>query len=54
MAIVPTALLETPDGANAQGFSTLYAFEMLNKDLLIKGAVDMDVQTLILSAQSNI
>ena len=50
MAIVPTALLETPDGANAQGFSTLYAFEMLNKDLLIKGAIAMDTQTITLTA----
>lgn len=50
MAIVPTALLETPDGANSQGFSTLYAFEMLNKDLLIKGAIDMNIQTITLTA----
>lgn len=50
MAIVPTALLETPDGANTQGFSTLYAFEMLNKNLLIKGAIDMDTQTITLTA----
>lgn len=50
MAIVPTALLETPDGANSQGFSTLYAFEMLNKNLLIKGAITMDTQTITLTA----
>lgn len=39
MAIVPTAALGTPDGANAQGFSTMYALKMLNPDLLVAGKV---------------
>ena len=39
MAIVPTQLLGTPDGSMAQGFSTWYAKALLNKSLLIKGAI---------------
>lgn len=39
MAIVPTALLSTPDGGNAQGFSTLYDLKLLNADLLVAGKV---------------
>lgn len=39
MAIVPTQLLQFADGANSQGWSTLYALELLNKDLLISGRV---------------
>ena len=39
MAIVPTALLSTPDGGNAQGFSTLYDLKLLNADLLVAGTV---------------
>lgn len=39
MAIVPTQLLGTPDGAMSQGFSTLYGLEILNKDLLVAGKI---------------
>ena len=39
MAIVPTQLLGTPDGGLAQGFSTWYAKALLNKSLLVKGAI---------------
>jgi hypothetical protein len=39
MAIVPTQLLGTPDGGMTQGFSTWYAKALLNKSLLIKGAI---------------
>ena len=40
MAIVPTALLSTPDGGMAQGFSTWYAKALLNKNLLVRGRVE--------------
>lgn len=39
MPIVPTALLQGPDGASTQGFSTLYALEMLNDILLVEGRI---------------
>ena len=39
MAIVPTALLSTPDGGMAQGFSTWYAKALLNKSLLVRGSI---------------
>ena len=39
MAIVPTQLLGYGDGGMSQGWSTLYALELLNKDLLIAGTV---------------
>ena len=39
MPIVPTQLLGYADGGMSQGFSTMYALEMLNKDLLIAGTV---------------
>jgi len=39
MAVVPTQLLGYADGAMSQGFSTMYALEMLNKDLLIAGKI---------------
>lgn len=43
MPIVPTAMLQGPDGASTQGFSTLYALEMLNDILLVEGhIVDKD------------
>lgn len=50
MAVAPTALLETPDGANTKGFSTVYAFEIVNKDLLIKGAITEDPQSIVVTA----
>lgn len=39
MAIVPTQLLGTPDGALQQGFSTWYAKALLNKNLLVAGEI---------------
>lgn len=39
MAVVPTQLLGMSDGAMSQGFSTVYALEMLNKDLLVAGKI---------------
>jgi hypothetical protein len=39
MAIVPTQLLGTPDGALQQGFSTWYAKALLNKNLLVAGRI---------------
>ena len=39
MPIVPTQLLGYADGGMSQGFSTMYALEMLNKDLLVAGTV---------------
>lgn len=39
MAIVPTQLLGTPDGALSQGFSTYYAKALLNANLLVKGKI---------------
>lgn len=39
MAIVPTQLLGFADGGMNQGFSTLYDVKLLNKRLLVKGAV---------------
>lgn len=39
MAIVPTMLLEGPDGHNMQGFSTLYDLKVLNPDLVVAGQV---------------
>ena len=39
MAVVPTQLLGYADGGMSQGFSTLYALEMLNPDLLIAGRI---------------
>jgi hypothetical protein len=39
MAIVPTQLLGTPDGALQQGFSTWYAKALLNELLLVSGKI---------------
>lgn len=39
MPIVPTQLLGFADGAMSQGWSTLYALELLNKDLLVAGRI---------------
>ena len=39
MPIVPTALLQGPDGGSTQGFSTLYALKMLNNILLCEGRI---------------
>ena len=42
MAVTPTMLLQGPDGTTAQGFSTLYDFQILNKDLLVAGQITED------------
>lgn len=47
MAIVPTQLLGFADGAMSQGFSTLYALELLNKDLLVSGKVIAEPQVVL-------
>ena len=39
MAIVPTQILGTPDGALQQGFSPWYAKALLNKNLLVAGEI---------------
>lgn len=39
MPIVPTQLLQYADGGNSQGWSTLYALEVLNANLIIAGQV---------------
>ena len=39
MAIVPTQLLGYADGGMSQGFSTMYALEVLNKDLIVAGKI---------------
>lgn len=44
MAIVPTQLLGYADGGMSQGFSTLYALEMLNADLLVAGKIVAEPQ----------
>lgn len=46
MAIVPTQLLGYADGAMSQGWSTLYALEMLNEGLLIAGEVVAEAQVI--------
>ena len=42
MAVVPTQLLGYADGGNSQGFSTMYALEMLNAELLVAGEIFSD------------
>lgn len=39
MPVIPTQLLGYADGGMSQGFSTMYALELLNKDLLVAGSV---------------
>lgn len=39
MPVVPTQLLEMPDGLNQQGWATMYDAKILNADLLISGEV---------------
>jgi hypothetical protein len=47
MAIVPTQLLGYADGGMSQGYSTLYALEMLNDELLIAGEVVSEPQVVM-------
>ena len=42
MAVVPTQLLGYADGAMSQGWSTLYALEKLNDELVIAGSIIND------------
>lgn len=39
MPVVPTQLLQFADGANSQGWSTVYGLALLNKDLLVAGRI---------------
>ena len=39
LVVTPTQLLQFADGANSQGWSTVYGLEMLNKQLLISGRI---------------
>lgn len=39
LAVVPTQLLQTPDGATAQGFSTVYDAKIINANLLVYGTI---------------
>lgn len=47
MAVVPTQLLGYADGAMSQGFSTMYALEMLNADLLIAGRITSEASVVL-------
>lgn len=49
IAIAPTSVLQTPDGATTQGWSTAYALEGLNAKLLVKGKVVFEPQTLTIT-----
>lgn len=51
MALVPTSLLQTPDGATTQGWSTLYALQLLNKNLLVAGAIEFVPQVINIVGQ---
>ena len=42
MPIIPTQLLGHADGGMSQGFSTMYALEMLNEQLVVAGKVIND------------
>ena len=39
MAVIPTQLLQYADGGESQGFSTMYALEKLNENLVIAGKI---------------
>lgn len=39
MAIIPTMLIQGPDGGTTQGWSTLYDLKVLNPRLIVKGKV---------------
>jgi hypothetical protein len=47
MAVVPTQLLGYADGGMNQGFSTLYALEVLNPNLLVAGSVVAEPQVVL-------
>lgn len=46
MAIVPTQLLGYADGGMSQGFSTMYALEVLNKDLIVAGKIVKEARSI--------
>lgn len=52
MAVVPTQLLGYADGGMSQGFSTMYATAILNKELAIAGEVVDEDQVVITKAQA--
>ena len=52
MAVVPTQLLGYADGGMSQGFSTMYATAILNKELAIAGAVEEKPQVITTKAQA--
>ena len=52
MAVVPTQLLGYADGGMSQGFSTMYATAILNKDLAIAGKVVEETQVVTTKAQA--
>lgn len=39
MAVVPTMLIQGPDGGTAQGWSTMYDLKVLNPRLIVKGKI---------------
>ena len=39
LPVVPTQLIEFADGANSQGWATMYDAKILNENLLVKGAI---------------
>lgn len=51
MAVVPTQLLGYADGAMSQGWSTMYALEKLNENLVIAGAVVNDPEEYVIYTQ---
>lgn len=51
MPIIPTQLLGYADGAMSQGWSTMYALEMLNPDLLVAGTV-VEEDRVVITQQS--
>ena len=53
MSIVPTQLLQYADGGTNQGFSTLYALEVLNADLIVAGEVTNDANTTVFNTEES-
>ena len=53
MAVVPTQLLGYADGGNSQGFSTMYALEMLNAELLVAGEIINDPTANVVYTSAN-
>lgn len=51
MPIIPTQLLGHADGSMSQGWSTMYALELLNKDLLIAGEMVEEARVVVTDPQ---